>query len=164
MNTIKKFFFEILIISVFSAIFSMLFNFINPKGIPIIARYPYEIYTDCAEFKEEAEFISINRVFNKLEDEDTLFIDSRGEEEYKKEHIKGAINIPYDVLFPVNEQSVLKIKDKKLVIFYDDMPKGSEYRPSKELASELKSRGVKSAKFLKESFSEWKKRGFPVNK
>jgi rhodanese-related sulfurtransferase len=89
-------------------------------------------------------------------------VDARSPEEFEKGHIKGAENIAYDVLFPVSEGQISLIKGRDLIIIYDDAPSESEFRPAATFASELKSKGIKNVKYMKERFSDWKKKGFPV--
>lgn len=53
-----------------------------------------------------------------------LLVDARGESHFKKEHIKGAINIPNDPLPPLTEQMITirltMLPWDKMIIFYCD--------------------------------------------
>lgn len=64
----------------------------------------------------QVQTIAVWDVEKKLQEDNVLLIDLREKEEYEKEHIDGAISIPYDKML----EKVEKIdKQKKLVLYCD---------------------------------------------
>ena len=64
--------------------------------------------------KDDAPRISLDDAKKEFDGGKVLFIDTRGEAQYKQEHIKGAINIPADT-FQTRYTEVPK--DKKVIAY-----------------------------------------------
>lgn len=64
--------------------------------------------------KDDAPRISLEEAKKDFDAGKVLFIDTRGEAQYKQEHIKGAINIPADT-FQTRYTEVPK--DKKIIAY-----------------------------------------------
>lgn len=65
---------------------------------------------------DKAPRITVLEARAAMEKGDAFFIDTRGAEAYKKEHIRGAINMPYgDAKSPIDQLP----KDKLLIAYCD---------------------------------------------
>ncbi len=88
-----------------------------------------------------------------------VFIDARSEKDYKKSHIKGALNLPF---YRVDEKFMnitAGIPTDKLIITYCD---GETCNLSHDLAEFLLSAGFNRVKVLINGLSVWKKAGMPL--
>ena len=69
------------------------------------------------EYKAEYKTIEINKVRKLIKEGNTIIIDVRSKKEYKKRHMKNAINIPYNNIDSIiNDVS----KDSIVVIYAED--------------------------------------------
>ena len=157
-KTIKLIIIESVIIVAVSAGAALAYNAINPAGIPLIATYEYEIYTDCPEFLAKADYIKISKAVTLVSKEKVLFIDARTPEEFATLHIKGARNIVFDVLYDFDTTQLATLKKDDYIIVYDDTPSDDEFRQAGALASEIKNAGFTQVKFLYEPFTVWKEK------
>ncbi|MBS1797514.1 MAG: hypothetical protein JSS81_27065 [Acidobacteria bacterium] len=68
----------------------------------------------AAELPDNAPRISLADAKKAFDEGGVLFIDTRGADQYKQEHIKGAINIPADAF----ESRYSEVpKDKKIIAY-----------------------------------------------
>ena len=63
---------------------------------------------------------------------DALIIDLRGQEEYEKSHVKGALNVPYERYMETGSLS-MEFSKGKILVFYCDRG-GASLKVAKELA------------------------------
>ena len=63
---------------------------------------------------------------------DALIIDLRGQEEYEKSHVKGALNVPYERYMETGSLS-MELSKGKILVFYCDRG-GASLKVAKELA------------------------------
>lgn len=105
---------------------------------------------------EEVTFQNINaeKLKQKIEDdEDILVVDIRDEEDYNKEHIKGAVYMPFENIISRKEE----LQKEKEVIIYDKTG-----LRSKLAVENLVKSGTLSATNLLDGFKNWKEKDYPT--
>lgn len=115
------------------------------KGFPVIAG-------------QEVTYKNINadKLKQKIEDdEDILILDIRDEEEYKSEHIKKSVHMPFENIMSKKEELPM---DKEIII-YDK----AGHR-SKLVTESLVKEGFLSATNLLDGFKKWKENDYPIEK
>lgn len=66
----------------------------------------------------EISFVSINQdEALELIEKEAIIIDVRSIEEYESGHIKGAINIPVDVIELVGIEQIISSKEKNIIVY-----------------------------------------------
>lgn len=188
MKTIIK---EIIIILIVVVIFAIIGNIVNPKGISLFpdeSKYkvdsttkldytniwndPYDTTNNSVALLSGGEMTkegyikpqNINLVQAKtLFDINGLFIDGRKREEYEKEHIKGAINIPYDEFMKLSieerKEMMKKYNKNGVIVCYCE---GGGCDVSIDLGYELAKIGFNSVNIYIGGFDEWKSKGYPI--
>jgi rhodanese-related sulfurtransferase len=92
----------------------------------------------------------------KLENEKIILIEVLEEEKYKKEHIKGAINIP---LKKIGTEAKQKFdKDDTIIVYCSDY----DCTSSPTAAKKLNDLGFKNVYDYEGGKKEWKEAGFPM--
>ncbi len=153
----KKALWQVVLIILMAAITGMIFN--NMREIPL----PVSI-SGAKSYKfisKTIRKIPVEQAFSFLLSGDAIFIDARSHEEYKRGHIKGAINIPYQNIDKYYDIILKELPPQKLIIIYC----GSEgCNISLMLARELIQMGFEQVGVLDGGWKRWKSRGLYVNK
>lgn len=104
-------------------------------------------------------FISLQEAEDLFNSQQAVFVDSRPEEDYKKGHILGALNIPFEN--PKREEILdgLNLSLEKTLVVYCD---GRQCGSSLDLAKVLTAHGFQSIKVLFGGWLEWTEAGLPV--
>ena len=120
-------------------------NALRSDPIDWVAAAEYEIYEDCPETVEPALPVSLAEL--KENPDYFLIIDSRMEEEFLVSHLDGSLSIPYDPLFPVDEETILAIRkqvgDRTIVVVGDSIT-------AKLLADDLIAQGIEWVQYLED--------------
>ncbi len=93
---------DVLLVLVVASLLSLLFNFSNPNGIPLL---PEEA------FREPAPQVDARAVQHLLGKGDTVLVDARPPELFNRGHIPDAVNIPatlFDIIYPMKLASRLQ--------------------------------------------------------
>ncbi len=113
------------------------------KGYPVIAG-------ENVTYKN----IDADKLKLKLDDqEDMLIIDVRDEEEFNKEHIKGAIYMPFENILSKKDE----LPKEKEIIIYDK----AGFR-SKLVTESFVKEGYLSVTNLLDGFKNWQEKGYPT--
>jgi rhodanese-related sulfurtransferase len=156
--------FSAVVIGIVSTVIGLLFNTVNPNGIPLD-------YTKIAKLKDvksevkssevncEPLPIYIEEVFLYFTNGNAIFVDSRQPDEFAAGHIKGAINIPVDEAFPAYNRHKDKFPPDSKIIFYCDAGCDS----AMELAFFFCNQGFTDGNILvyEDGFAAWKDSGYP---
>jgi len=150
----KSFVSQIVILLAVSCVFAGVVNLLRPEPLAWIAMADYEIYADCPESEQYAVVIKVQDVLSGKR-KNYLIIDSRDEESFAEKHLKGAINVPYDSLFPVEPETIEQIKKDRvgktiLVIGLTE--------DAKLLADEFASSHLENVRYLSEA-TNWSQLG-----
>ena len=131
-------------------ILGTVFNASNPNGIPIFPEFPDRKSIPSVSLPVAQE------EFNKGE---TLFLDARPANFFKKRHIKGAVNIPLTLFDIVYLMTLAKEeKGKKIIVYGGTISKLNDL----ELAQKLLLRGYEQVRILDGGLSAWEGKGYPV--
>lgn len=121
----------------------LLVNALRPAGIPLVAQKEYEILVPCPE--------PLGEVFPmepaRLSEEGTLIIDARESEDFAQWHWPAAMNVPFDFLDPVPDDTVARLirtGARRLAVYGD----GGDPDSGRELARELAGRGARNVHFV----------------
>lgn len=164
-NKFTRTFFSAIAIGIVSTVIGLLFNTVNPNGIPFdhrkIANSNEVISTDVKSTVNcEPIPIYIEDAFAYFDSGSVIFIDSRQPEEFAAGHIKGAMNIPVDQAFPAYTRHKDKFPLDSKIVFYCDAGCDS----AMELAFFFCEQGFTDGNILvyEDGFAFWKDSGYPV--
>jgi len=121
----------------------LLVNVLRADGIPLVAQKEYEILVPCPE--------PLGEVFplapDGLSAEGVLVVDARAPEEFAAWHWAGSLNVPFDFLDPVPEDTVASLvrTGARRIAVYGD---GGDPDSGRELARELAGRGARNVYFV----------------
>lgn len=132
-----------------AALGAFLFNALMPQGIGFL---PEEIkkplWRPASLAKAKA-----------LWDERALFVDARDPGQYKRSHVRGAVNLPpdeYNFFYPLLAG---QIKAAKQIVVYG---KSFSRFPAAWVAQRLRQEGVSQVWVMEDSLSKWRVTGYPV--
>lgn len=105
--------------------------------------------------------ISLEELKQKIDKkEDFILLDVRTKEEYQKEHIPKAISMPVDAI----DSEYHKLSKEKEIIVYCSSGCSACSTSSNQAYNKLKELGATQVRKLEGSFSEWKGKGWPIEK
>lgn len=155
---------EAILIAVAAIICGYVYNFISPEGVPIIAS-PKKVSKLIIDenslselITEEPILIGLGDAYSIYEKRLGIFIDARSEDVYKKSHIKGSYNVPYDNLINYAEFISNLPVDTLIVAYCDDVACDA----SLELAEQLISLGFTKVLVFLGGFDDWIEARYPV--
>lgn len=133
---------------------AVVFNAVRPNGIDLVARAEYQIFVPCPESLAQVETTTAADSRNKV---DVVYVDARPEEEFQKQHIKGAVSFPYPLLGDPEPQRVEALKRKGMpVVTYCDGGRSKFGEMMAKLLSEL---GVEKVTHLEGGLEAWREQG-----
>lgn len=144
-------YFDFLLVLGISFLLALTFNFLNPRGIPLIPPQP-----------EPVPAISAPVAMREYEQKKAVIVDAMPNHFFKLEHIKGALNLPpaqfdlmYMASFSRNEN-----KDRDIIVY------GSTVSGPYDLqtANKLILRGYRNVRVLAGGLEAWEANGYPVEK
>ncbi|MFW5487578.1 MAG: rhodanese-like domain-containing protein [Desulfovibrio sp.] len=107
------------------------------------------------------ESISLPDAYDLFNKRSALFVDARGPESYKRIHIPGAVNLPFDPFVDdMPEKAATLPKDRLLVLYCSTQ----SCLISHDLASMLKDLGYTQVRVLVPGLMGWKTAGYPLEK
>ncbi|MFA5624977.1 MAG: rhodanese-like domain-containing protein [Bradymonadales bacterium] len=143
---------DAIIIVLFASVIAMVYNLIRSDGLEWVAKVPYEIFVPCPETLGTVEMIESSDP--RFSDGRSLFIDARSEEEYHEWHYADALNLEYDYLDPIPEetmkymsQNILKSGMARVIVYGDG--EGEKGSSGYELGRELSGRGINNIYIVK---------------
>lgn len=161
---IRKIIFEFLVIILLSTIGGISYNRLSSNGISLIAPSiikENKSISSQADKNENLRRITLKEAYELYNKGEALFLDARPEEEYRKGHIKTAMNLSYT--FPIKKkfEIISPIPKEVMLISYCD---GAECNASEGLAIDLAQLGYKKVMIFFGGWNEWQKAGYPVEK
>lgn len=151
----------ILTICTVSCALGLIFNWINPKGVPLIAeekvlKWKSGSFSVPANTKEPYA-VNLEQA-KELYEQKEIFIDAREKEEYLSGHIKGAVNIPFDDMDNYRTE-LEKIKKDEIIVTYCS---GSDCDLSILLGNKLFELGYKNVYIFFGGWIKWLSAKYPV--
>jgi rhodanese-related sulfurtransferase len=146
-----------LIIVVVASLIGLGVNLVSPKTIPWIYERPAELTIDGRKIP----LIDEAKAFQFFEDVDTVFVDTRDEEDYSKAHIKGAISLPASSKETRFEAVQPFVPEEARVILYCG---GPDCEMAQKVAHFLAPFGYKRITIMQAGFPAWEKANYPVER
>jgi rhodanese-related sulfurtransferase len=132
-------------------------NLVSPKAIPWI----YERPTELAVEGKKIPLISEAKAFEYFDDVDTVFVDTRDEEDYSKAHVKGAISLPASSKETRFEAVQPFLPEEARVILYCS---GPDCEMARQVAQFLAPLGYKNIMIMEAGYPAWEKANYPVER
>jgi CRP-like cAMP-binding protein len=145
-------FFDFVLIIGISVVIALLFNHSNPNGISLYPKFPD---------KKTISGISAAQAMEEMKSGDTLVVDAGPEGTFQRNHIHGAISVPFslsDILYEATFGG--EEKGKRVIVYGGSFSKPYDWL----LADKLLNKGIKNVKVLDGGAAAWEKAGFPVDK
>ena len=143
------------IIVIVASCIGLAVNFISPRGIPWVYTPPKEVVGG----ESAIPILDENKAREFLDDGETIFLDTRHDEDFAEGHVKGALSLPE----PEMQNRFMEIQpllpQESHVIVYCG---GPECEMADKVALFLVQLGYKKVEVMKAGFSSWKKAGYPV--
>jgi hypothetical protein len=125
-------------------------NFLRADGLPLVARTPYSTLVPCPEPGGPVE--SLDAGSPEVASGKSCLVDARSQSEFDTQHLPGALNVHYDWLDPLPEETLAELarsiaaSGAMRVVVYGDggRPDSGEY-----LAKEISGRGIKNVHFIR---------------
>jgi rhodanese-related sulfurtransferase len=141
---------EAVLITVLSAMLGATVNLFHPERIPFVADKDYNTLVPCPVPGGPVEPCPVPA--SGLNPGDTLFIDARPQKEFSAGHAPGAVNLIYDFLEPVPQESLKELaalvarkKPRRIAVYGD----GRDPDSGEQLGRELSGAGFKNVCFVK---------------
>lgn len=139
----------VLITAVAGAV-GLLVNLFHPEKIPYIAEEEYDTLVPCPE--PGGEVIPMEATDALVQAGDTFIVDARGKQEHQAWKLRDAMNIPYDYLEPIPDESLKELikriqkKGAHRVLVYGD---GKDPDSGEQAGREISGKGIKNVFFVK---------------
>ena len=171
----KKLVKRVLSIILLAGIIGLLYNFINPTGIPLINRFsvikvnqekikiPIFLPADSqpGNFNfHPPQNISLQEVHKYFFNGSAIFINARAKKKYEKGHIPGAISIPVNDIHPDSIDLSDLDPQQKIIVYCDD----PDCSLSMELAAIIERKGFNDVYFFTGGWQKWSKAGYQSSK
>jgi len=143
------------IIVVFASLVGLAVNLFSPKGIPWIYAVPLEVTVAGVKIP----FIDEKKARELYDDGETVFLDTREEENYADGHIKGAHSLPAhekEERFPAIQP--LLTEEARIILYCS----GPDCEMAETVAQLLVPLGYKNLMIMNRGFPAWKNAGYPV--
>ena len=130
---------------VLSAILALAVNAVRKDGIPLVATQEYVIFVPCPEPGGEVTPLPPAEI--RWGDARELLIDARTDASFVDWHAADAVNVPFDFLEPVPDETVAALvatRSRRVVVYGD----GGNPDTGEELARELSGRGMRNVHFV----------------
>jgi rhodanese-related sulfurtransferase len=135
-------------------------NSVRHERLPLVADRPAGVQNNSPPdgdplliTLEEAEVLHFDR--------GAVFLDARSREQYRKGHIEGAINLPWDDFDRRFTQIMADIPHDAVIIAYCD---GESCSLSRELASALFAKGYDHVRVLVDGWGLWQQHNLPAER
>jgi rhodanese-related sulfurtransferase len=140
---------EAVVVAAVAGGLALLVNGFRPGGLPLVAVDPYETLVPCPEPGGPAEGVAADDPV--VEDPHTFLLDARTPDEFAAWHLPGAVNVPYDWLDPLSEETLGELARSvaasraRVVVVYGD---GGRPDSGEHLGREISGRGIHNVHFV----------------
>ena len=130
-------------------------NSVRPTGLPWIYVPPEELLVEGVKVRlvDEKEAVQF------LDDPETVFVDSRKEEDYRERHVKSAVFLPEEDVEDrfITTQGLMPEESRIILYCY-----GPECDMAEKVAGFLAQNGYKNMMIMTAGFRAWERAGYPV--
>ncbi len=142
--------FDFVLLIGISVLLAIVFNEANPNRIS---------YFPDLSSKAAIPSITLSAAVEEYKQGHTVFVDAMPASSYKKQHIKGALNMPlalFDIVYAMTFDE--EDKTKKIIVYGKSISKLFDLGVAKKFAE----KGYKNTRVLEGTLSDWEKKGYPV--
>jgi hypothetical protein len=138
------------VIVVVGTVIALVVNFARVDGLLLVAQTPYQTLVPCPEPGGPVEALEPGSP--EISSRGVFIVDARSHDEFDHRHLPGAVNLPYDWLDPVPEQSLLELarsiasSGATRVVVYGD---GGRPDSGEHLGREISGRGINNVFFIR---------------
>jgi rhodanese-related sulfurtransferase len=129
----------------------LLFNYANPKGVPVVPP---------AWFRPETAEVDVRTAAALFESGQAVFVDARPKDVFERDHIQGAINVPPGFFSFVYGMKLSKTPPDKRIIVYG---RTVSSRYDDDLAAEFAKKGRATTAVFPGALDAWKELGLPTS-
>jgi rhodanese-related sulfurtransferase len=130
-------------------------NAVRPTSLPWIYVPPEELLVEGVKVRlvDEKEAVRF------LDDPETVFVDSRKEEDYRERHVKSAVFLPEEDVEErfITVQGLMPEESRIILYCY-----GPECDMAEKVAGFLAQNGYKNMMIMTAGFRAWERAGYPV--
>lgn len=144
---------RIIIIAGLSAGLGLTFNASRQDSLPLI-----HVRDNSTQLSPQSGEISLQDASRLFTSGQAVFLDARAAEDFAEGHIEGALSLPI-FSFTQDFDALKSQMEGRTVITYCD---GEACELSRDLADQLKARGLKDVLVLKNGWTLWKDSGLPT--
>lgn len=155
-----KLFSQMFFIAGLSLVLGLFFNQVRSRPLPLCCNWSVAAAQQRANEKGLLP-ISIYEAKSLFNHKRAIFLDARPADQYRKEHIQGALNLPWDRAEEDFVKVVQQIPEDKTIITYCD---GATCDLCDKLAFFLKGLGIENVRPIDNGLSQWKKFNLPVQR
>ena len=148
-QTLQRTLVEAAVVALAATVLALAFNALRPTGLPLVARTPYQTLVPCPEPGGPVEALDAGAP--EISSPRSFLIDARSQGEFEQHHLSGAVNVPYDWLDPVPEETLAELARAIAasgvirVVVYGD---GGRPDSGEHLGKEISGRGIKNVYFI----------------
>ncbi len=154
----KKNIIQVITILVIAAATGFSVNYLRSDGLKI--KKDWSIKSRMTTKSGKNLIIPLKQAENIFKHKQAIFIDARSETDYRKAHIKGALNLPWHEVDSKFMKIAPNLPSNKLIITYCN---GQACNLSRNLAEFLIDAGFSRVKVLVNGLSVWEKAGMPID-
>jgi rhodanese-related sulfurtransferase len=140
-----------------AAVVGLLLNQVRAGRVPLVVNWLPKARLTLESGENIA--ISLEKAHAAFLSKGGVFLDARSPEDYKRGHIQGARNLPWEAVDEYYDSVMADIGENSLIIVYCD---GDACALSKDLAVELLFRGYGNVRVLVNGWSAWVKNRLPA--
>ncbi len=148
-QTLRRTLVEAAVVALAGTVIALAFNALRPGRLPLVARTPYQTLVPCPEPGGPVEALDAGAP--EVSSPRSFLIDARSQGEFEQHHLSGAVNVPYDWLDPVPEETLAELarsiaaSGATRVVVYGD---GGRPDSGEHLGKEISGRGIKNVYFI----------------
>jgi rhodanese-related sulfurtransferase len=146
-------------ILIISVIIGLGVNSLRHEGLPLVADGLSRVQRNSASGEDDL-VISLEDAEVLYFDRRAVFLDARSKEQYRKGHIEGAINLPWEDFDRNVARVTAGIPQDAIIIVYCD---GEGCSLSRELAMALLAKGYDRVHVLVDGWKLWQQYNLPTN-
>jgi 3-mercaptopyruvate sulfurtransferase SseA len=157
---------EVILILILSIVTAFTVNYFSSRGVAIFGEWDpsrgvVNAKSKDHEFLRDIELSDVEKVKNIYDTGKAVFVDARSHDAYKDGHIKGAEPLPLHQFDEVNGHFFSKHPITTFIITYCS---GRDCDEGHRLAQYLLDFGYTDVMVFIDGFSQWEKRGYPINR
>ena len=145
------------IIVVLASLIGLGINLVSPRAIPWIYTPPVELAIEGTKIT----LIDEKKAFELLDDVETVFVDTRDEEDYSRAHIQRAVSLPASTKEQRFESVQPLLPEEARLVLYCS---GPECEMARQVSHFLVRLGYRNLFIMEAGFPAWDKAGYPVER